>query len=76
MVYEQADDSSHSMDEEEESGRKQPKDTSKSQMTKSQKRRMWDRVEQGTCGERERGWDWVDIIKHLCQGGPPSSAPS
>ncbi|CAJ0610204.1 unnamed protein product [Cylicocyclus nassatus] len=31
-------------------------------MTKAAKRRMWDRNE-GT--GKERGWDWVDIVKHL-----------
>ncbi|KHJ99835.1 RWD domain protein [Oesophagostomum dentatum] len=33
-------------------------------MTKAAKRRMWDRNE-GT--GKERGWDWVDILKHLAQ---------
>ncbi|KAL6722662.1 hypothetical protein Aduo_017767 [Ancylostoma duodenale] len=33
-------------------------------MTKAAKRRMWNRNE-GT--GKERGWDWVDILKHLAQ---------
>ncbi|VDM74349.1 unnamed protein product [Strongylus vulgaris] len=33
-------------------------------LTKAAKRRMWDRNE-GT--GKERGWDWVDILKHLAQ---------
>ena len=39
----------------------------KEQLTKSQKRRMWDKG--GEADERERGWDWVDIVKHLGQSG-------
>lgn len=46
----------------------------KEHLTKAQKRRQWDRVEQGK-GERPRGWDWVDIVKHLSQTGP-KEAPS
>ncbi|KAH9515043.1 RWD domain-containing protein 4 [Bulinus truncatus] len=44
----------------------------KEQLTKSQKRRLFDRFGAGT--DRPRGWDWVDIIKHLAQtGGKPDS---
>ncbi|KAK3858658.1 hypothetical protein Pcinc_035164 [Petrolisthes cinctipes] len=39
----------------------------KEQLTKSQKRRIWDR--QNAAGERARGHNWVDIIKHLSQTG-------
>ncbi len=40
----------------------------KEQLTKAQKRRMWDKG--GIAGEdRPRGWDWVDVIKHLSQTG-------
>lgn len=39
----------------------------KEQLTKAQKRRMWDR--QNAHGERPRGYNWVDIIKHLSQTG-------
>lgn len=39
----------------------------KEQLTKSQKRRLWDR--QNAYGERPRGCDWVDIVKHLSQTG-------
>lgn len=39
----------------------------KETMSKSQKRRMFDRF--GATMDRPRGWDWVDIIKHLSQTG-------
>lgn len=44
--------------------KKEPK---KEQLTKGQKRRQWNRLD-GT-GERPRGWNWVDIVKHLSQTG-------
>ncbi len=38
------------------------------QLTKAQKRRMWDKG--GLQGEdRPRGWDWIDVIRHLSQTG-------
>jgi hypothetical protein len=43
----------------------------KEQLTKNQKRREWDKVD--SKGERPRGYDWVDIVKHLSQTG--SSRP-
>lgn len=45
-------------------GSKAPK---KEQLTKAQKRRQWDQKAAG--GERPRGYDWVDIVKHLSQCG-------
>jgi len=39
----------------------------KEQMTKSQKRKEWDRMD--SKGEKQRGHDWVDLIKHLSQTG-------
>lgn len=39
----------------------------KEQLTKAQKRKLADRV--NTQGERPRGWDWIDCIKHLSQTG-------
>lgn len=39
----------------------------KEQLTKAQKRRAWDKAELGKGGEKPRGWDWVDIVKHLSQ---------
>uniref|UniRef100_A0A2P2I160 RWD domain-containing protein 4-like n=1 Tax=Hirondellea gigas TaxID=1518452 RepID=A0A2P2I160_9CRUS len=36
-------------------------------MSKNQKRRMWDR--QNAAGEKDRGYDWVDVVKHLSQTG-------
>ena len=39
-------------------------------MTKSQKRRQWDRMDGK--GEKPRGWNWIDVVKHLSQtGGQP-----
>jgi hypothetical protein len=47
----------------------------KEQLTKSQKRKQWNRAE-GQSGQKPRGYDWVDIVKHLCQtGGKDEVAP-
>lgn len=43
----------------------------KEQLTKSQKRREWDRLD--SKGEKPRGHDWVDIIRHLSQTGQQSN---
>ena len=45
---------------------KAPKEK-KVQLTKAQKRKMYDRM--NTKGEMPRGYNWVDIIKHLSQTG-------
>lgn len=50
-------------------GSKAPK---KERLTKAQKRRQWDQAMVG--GERARGWDWVDIVKHLSQVGNKDEA--
>ena len=42
----------------------------KEQLTKAQKRRITDRT--NFKGERERGWNWVDIVRHLSQTGSGS----
>ncbi|XP_028168004.1 RWD domain-containing protein 4 isoform X1 [Ostrinia furnacalis] len=47
----------------------------KEQLTKAQKRRAWDKAEIGRGGEKPRGWDWVDIVKHLSQA-PHQPAPT
>lgn len=39
----------------------------KEQLTKAQKRKQWDKADGK--GEKPRGWDWVDIVKHLSQTG-------
>ncbi|XP_028414147.1 RWD domain-containing protein 4-like [Dendronephthya gigantea] len=39
----------------------------KVQLTKQQKRKLADRTNHK--GERERGWNWVDIVKHLSKTG-------
>ncbi|KRT79263.1 hypothetical protein AMK59_8572, partial [Oryctes borbonicus] len=39
----------------------------KEQLTKAQKRRQWDKMD--ARGEKPRGWNWVDIVKHLSQTG-------
>lgn len=43
------------------------KPAKKGHLTKAQKRRQWDQSVVG--GERPRGYDWVDIVKHLSQCG-------
>ncbi|XP_012277950.1 RWD domain-containing protein 4 [Orussus abietinus] len=43
---------------------KKPK---KEQLSKAQKRRQWNKADGK--GEKPRGWDWVDIVKHLSQTG-------
>ncbi|XP_046391193.1 RWD domain-containing protein 4 [Ischnura elegans] len=48
----------------------------KEQLSKAQKRKQWERVDGK--GEKPRGWDWVDIVKHLSQTGgkaPETSDP-
>ena len=44
----------------------------KVQLTKNQKRKLADRT--NFKGERERGWDWVDIVKHLSKTGSKDDA--
>lgn len=39
----------------------------KEQLTKNQKRKITERTNYK--GERPRGWDWVDVIKHLSKSG-------
>ena len=39
----------------------------KEQLTKTQKRKLFDRM--GNTGEMIRGWNWVDIVSHLSQKG-------
>lgn len=43
------------------------KATKKEQLTKAQKRRLWEKTDH--TGTKPRGWDWVDIVKHLSQTG-------
>ncbi|KOC70917.1 RWD domain-containing protein 4 [Habropoda laboriosa] len=50
---------------------KKPK---KEHLTKAQKRRQWNKADGK--GERPRGWDWVDIVKHLSQTGPKQEQES
>ncbi|XP_035738726.1 RWD domain-containing protein 4-like [Vespa mandarinia] len=50
---------------------KRPK---KEQLSKAQKRRQWNKADGK--GERPRGWDWVDIVKHLSQTGPKQEQES
>ena len=38
----------------------------KEQLTKAQKRRLWNRGGLET-DDRPRGWNWVDIVRHLSQ---------
>lgn len=39
----------------------------KPQLSKQQKRRLAEKLD--AKGERPRGWDWVDVVKHLSQVG-------
>lgn len=39
----------------------------KEQLTKAQKRRQWEQSDHK--GEKPRGYNWVDIVKHLSQTG-------
>jgi hypothetical protein len=56
--------------------RKSAEKETKSKMTKAQKRRMWDKAEGGAKGgEKPRGWDWADIIRHLSQTGGKEDSP-
>ncbi|PSN35286.1 hypothetical protein C0J52_15249 [Blattella germanica] len=43
----------------------------KEQLSKAQKRKQWDRVD--AKGDKPRGWDWVDVVKHLSQTGSKKS---
>lgn len=36
-------------------------------MSKAQKRKQWDRLD--SKGEKPRGYDWIDVVKHLSQTG-------
>lgn len=47
--------------------------TKKEQLTKAQKKKLWERSDNK--GNRVRGWDWVDIIKHLSQTGSKDDVP-
>jgi hypothetical protein len=49
------------------SGSSKPK-AKKEQLTKNQKRRMWDKGGLDS-EERPRGWNWVDVIRHLSKTG-------
>jgi 3'-phosphoadenosine 5'-phosphosulfate sulfotransferase (PAPS reductase)/FAD synthetase len=51
------------------SGAKKDKEK-KEQLTKAQKRKIINR--QDVNGEMPRGWNWVDVVKHLCQTGKGS----
>lgn len=45
----------------------------KEQLTKAQKRRLWSKTDHA--GNKPRGWDWVDLVKHLSQtGGKPDDS--
>ncbi|KAJ1530690.1 hypothetical protein ONE63_005556 [Megalurothrips usitatus] len=46
----------------------------KEHLTKAQKRRQWDRSD--AKGQKARGWDWVDVVKHLSQTGKAEAGGS
>ncbi|CAF4484285.1 unnamed protein product, partial [Rotaria sp. Silwood2] len=41
----------------------------KEQLSKAQKRRQWNNRVAGDDGQRPRGHDWIDIVRHLSQTG-------
>jgi len=47
------------------------KPVKKEHLSKAQKRKQWDRVDGK--GDKPRGWDWVDVVKHLSQTGSKQS---
>lgn len=47
------------------------KSVKKEHLSKAQKRKQWDRVDGK--GDKPRGWDWVDVVKHLSQTGSKQS---
>lgn len=49
----------------------QKKKEKKEILTKTQKRRLAERTNYK--GERERGWNWVDVVKHLSKTGVKDS---
>lgn len=48
------------------------KPVKKEHLTKAQKRRQWDQAMVG--GDKPRGWNWYDIVKHLSQCGNKDEA--
>ncbi|XP_029050339.1 RWD domain-containing protein 4 [Osmia bicornis bicornis] len=55
-------------------GEETTKKPKKEHLTKAQKRRQWNKTDGK--GEKPRGWDWVDIVKHLSQTGPKQEQES
>ena len=47
---------------------KKEKSPKKEQLTKAQKRKMWNKGGLDT-EDRPRGWNWIDVIRHLSQTG-------
>lgn len=41
----------------------------KEQLTKAQKRRQWNNRVVADGGQKPRGHDWIDIVRHLSQTG-------
>ncbi|XP_005111927.1 RWD domain-containing protein 4 [Aplysia californica] len=66
--------SAPSPEEPSDGGRKEVAKEKKEQLTKAQKRRIFDRF--GANADKPRGWDWVDIIKHLAQTGGQKTVES
>jgi len=61
--------------EHQDEGEGKSKGPKQEQMTKSQKRRAWNRMDNK--GELIRGHNWIDVIKHLSQtGGKPLEVPN
>ncbi|CAG9860793.1 unnamed protein product [Phyllotreta striolata] len=45
----------------------------KEQLTKAQKRKQWNKVD--SKGDKPRGWNWMDIVRHLSQTGSKDEQP-
>ncbi|XP_017773936.1 PREDICTED: RWD domain-containing protein 4 [Nicrophorus vespilloides] len=69
-VVEQVTDATEKLNIEDKPSEKKEK---KEQLTKAQKRRQWDKVDNK--GEKPRGWNWMDIVKHLSQTGYKEPSP-
>lgn len=62
----QTDDKTETNQNADTTGKKKEK---KEQLTKNQKRKMFERFANCATGEKPRGWNWVDVVKHLSQSG-------
>jgi len=62
------DDHESDNDDDDDDGGKKKRAVTKTALTKAQKRKMWDRGEANE--DKPRGYNWVDVVKHLSQNAP------